>query len=93
MLASSGLMPAPYRERWAGRFDCLLADEDQDVTQAQYTWLRQFGARHGEVFVVGDDDQSVFSWRGAEIAFKRAMYGRAGVDLLRARMLPLPEIA
>ena len=60
-----------YRERWAGRFDCLLADEYQDVNQAQYTWLRLFGARHGEVFVVGDDDQSVFGFRGAEIAFIR----------------------
>ena len=60
-----------YRDRWAGRFDCLLADEYQDVNQAQYTWLRLFGAQHGEVFVVGDDDQSVFSWRGADVGFIR----------------------
>ncbi len=60
-----------YRERWSGRFDCLLADEYQDVNLAQYTSLRLFGTRHGEVFVVGDDDQSVFGFRGAEIAFIR----------------------
>ena len=60
-----------YRDRWSGRFDCLLADEYQDVNLVQYTWLRQFGARHGEVFVVGDDDQSVFGFRGAEITFIR----------------------
>ena len=60
-----------YRDRWAERFDCLLADEYQDVNQAQYTWLRLFGARHGEVFVVGDDDQSVFGWRSADVGFIR----------------------
>jgi len=65
------LRDTAYRERWSGRFDCLLADEYQDVNQAQYTWTRLFGARHGEVFVVGDDDQSVFGFRGAEIAFIR----------------------
>lgn len=67
--ATAMLRDAAYRERWSKRFDCLLADEYQDVNQAQYTWLRLFGARHGEVFVVGDDDQSVFGFRGAEIAF------------------------
>ena len=69
--AKAMLRDEAYRERWAGRFDCLLADEYQDVNQAQYTWLRLFGAHHGDVFVVGDDDQSVFSWRGAEITFIR----------------------
>jgi len=60
-----------YRGRWSGRFDCLLADEYQDVNQAQYTWLRLFGARHGEVFVVGDDDQAIFGFRSADLAFIR----------------------
>ena len=55
---------ATYRERWAGRFDCVLADEYQDVNYAQYSWIRLFSAKHGEIFVVGDDDQSVYSWRG-----------------------------
>ena len=50
---------ATYRERWAGRFDCVLADEYQDVNYAQYSWIRLFSAEHGEIFVVGDDDQSV----------------------------------
>ena len=54
-----------YRARWAGRFDCVLADEYQDVNHAQYTWLRLLCAEHGQVFVVGDDDQAVYSWRGA----------------------------
>jgi len=49
-----------YRERWAGRFDCVLADEYQDVNFAQYTWLRLLAIDHGRIFAVGDDDQSVF---------------------------------
>ena len=41
------------------------------MNQAQYTWLRLFGARHGEVFVVGDDDQAIFGFRSADLAFIR----------------------
>ncbi len=60
-----------YRARWAGRFDCVLADEYQDVNQAQYSWIRLLSAEHREVFVVGDDDQAVYSWRGADIQYIR----------------------
>ena len=61
-----------YRVRWAGRWDCLLADEYQDVNRAQYRWLRLLGADHGRVFVVGDDDQAVFGWRGSDLAYIRS---------------------
>ena len=60
-----------YRARWAGRFDCVLADEYQDVNYAQYTWIRLLAAGHGEVFVVGDDDQAVYGWRNADIRYIR----------------------
>jgi DNA helicase-2/ATP-dependent DNA helicase PcrA len=60
-----------YRRRWADRFDCILADEYQDVCYVQYAWLRFLAADHGEIFVVGDDDQSVYSFRGADITFIR----------------------
>jgi DNA helicase-2/ATP-dependent DNA helicase PcrA len=60
-----------YRRRWADRFDCILADEYQDVCYVQYAWLRLLAADHGEIFVVGDDDQSVYSFRGADITFIR----------------------
>ena len=46
-----------YRRRWTERFDCVLADEFQDVNHAQFTWLRLLAAEHGQIFVVGDDDQ------------------------------------
>ena len=60
-----------YHNRWAERFDAILADEYQDINAAQYNWIRLLAVRHGEVFAVGDDDQSVYSWRGAEITFIR----------------------
>ena len=60
-----------YRARWAGRFDCVLADEYQDVNQAQYSWIRLLCAEHREIFAVGDDDQAVYSWRGADIQYIR----------------------
>lgn len=60
-----------YRERWAGRFDRILADEYQDVNRSQYTWLRLLSAQHKEIFCVGDDDQSIFGWRGANIDYIR----------------------
>ena len=61
-----------YRQRWANRFDCLLADEYQDVNRAQYRWIRLLGGDHGRVFVVGDDDQAVYGWRGSDLAFIRS---------------------
>jgi DNA helicase-2/ATP-dependent DNA helicase PcrA len=60
-----------YRTRLAGQFDCILADEFQDVNFAQFTWLRLLAGAHGEIFVVGDDDQSVYGWRGADVGYIR----------------------
>jgi DNA helicase-2/ATP-dependent DNA helicase PcrA len=60
-----------YRRRWAGYFDAVLADEYQDVNYAQYTWLRLLAADHGRIFVVGDDDQSIYGWRDADISHIR----------------------
>src|SRR5271168_1872031 len=60
-----------YRERWAGRFDCVLADEYQDVNYAQYWWLKLLSMEHGRIFAVGDEDQSIFGWRGSDIKYIR----------------------
>ena len=60
-----------YRQRWAGRFDCILADEYQDVNYGQYTWLMLLARDHRRIFIVGDDDQSIFSFRGSDIRFIR----------------------
>ena len=78
---------AAYRQRWAGRFDSVLADEYQDVCAAQYSWLRLLSAGHGEIFVVGDDDQSVYGFRGADIQYIR----RFAHDFPQARQVRLEE--
>ena len=60
-----------YHLRWAGRFDAVLADEYQDVNRAQYSWVRLLASEHREIFAVGDDDQSIYGWRGAQIGYIR----------------------
>ncbi|MFL5338733.1 MAG: ATP-dependent helicase [Gemmataceae bacterium] len=49
-----------------GRWDHVLVDEFQDLDMAQYAIIRHLAARHRSLFGVGDDEQSIFSWRGAD---------------------------
>jgi DNA helicase-2/ATP-dependent DNA helicase PcrA len=52
---------------WRERFAFLMVDEFQDTNRAQYELIKALGSRHRNVFAVGDDDQSIYGWRGAEI--------------------------
>jgi len=52
---------------YQNRFQHILVDEFQDTNTIQYLWLRQLTGEHAFVMAVGDDDQSIYSWRGAKI--------------------------
>jgi DNA helicase II / ATP-dependent DNA helicase PcrA len=54
-------------EKWQDRYDHILVDEYQDTNRAQYVLLRYLAGSKQNLCVVGDDDQSVFSWRGADV--------------------------
>lgn len=53
--------------RYRDRFQFILVDEYQDTNRAQFQFIKMLGSAHGNVVVVGDDDQSIYGWRGADI--------------------------
>jgi DNA helicase II / ATP-dependent DNA helicase PcrA len=55
------------RESWQRRFPYVLVDEYQDTNRAQYDLVRLLSGPQGNLTVVGDEDQSIYSWRGADI--------------------------
>ncbi len=54
-------------EQYQERFQFILVDEYQDTNRAQYRFVELLAERHGNLMVVGDDDQSIYGWRGADI--------------------------
>src|SRR5437870_3784726 len=64
----------------AARWDYLLVDEFQDVNAVQYDFLKRLAAPHGNFFAVGDDEQSIFTWTGAD-PYVLVRFGRDyGID-------------
>ncbi|MBQ7307168.1 MAG: UvrD-helicase domain-containing protein, partial [Clostridia bacterium] len=54
------------REYYASKFQYILVDEFQDTNEIQYKLLKILQSKHHNIFVVGDEDQSIYSWRGAD---------------------------
>ncbi len=55
------------RKKWSGRYQYVLIDEYQDTNHAQFLLSKLLAQGHEQICVVGDEDQSIYSWRGAEI--------------------------
>ncbi|MGH8564626.1 MAG: DNA helicase II [Gammaproteobacteria bacterium] len=71
-------------DHYRRRFRFVLVDEFQDTNALQYTWLKQLVGDSGTLFAVGDDDQSIYSWRGARVEHMlRFQRDFAGSRLLR----------
>jgi DNA helicase II / ATP-dependent DNA helicase PcrA len=61
----------PLREHYVARFKFILVDEFQDTNRLQYKWIKLLAGGVNAVFAVGDDDQSIYAFRGAEAANMR----------------------
>src|SRR5688572_17727064 len=69
MLRSYELLQAndPIREHYQRRFRHILIDEFQDTNKLQYAWIKMLAGPQSSVFAVGDDDQSIYAFRGARV--------------------------
>ncbi|KTS34106.1 DNA helicase II [Pantoea dispersa] len=69
-----------YRER----FSNILVDEFQDTNNIQYAWIRMLAGESGRVIIVGDDDQSIYGWRGAQVEnIQRFLQDFPGAETIR----------
>lgn len=58
----------PLLRHYRQRFSHILVDEFQDTNRIQYAWIRVLAGQENYVMIVGDDDQSIYGWRGAQVA-------------------------
>ncbi|MCW5662772.1 MAG: UvrD-helicase domain-containing protein [Piscinibacter sp.] len=71
---------AALREHYQRRFRHILVDEFQDTNKLQYAWLKMFAGAQAAVFAVGDDDQSIYAFRGAQVGNMSAFEREFRVD-------------
>ena len=60
-------MNSDVLSKWQSKITHILIDEYQDTNTAQYLWIRLLCSKHNNICCVGDDDQSIYGWRGAEV--------------------------
>ncbi|GGX86814.1 UvrD-helicase domain-containing protein [Vogesella alkaliphila] len=71
---------AALSEHYRNRFRFVLVDEFQDTNRLQYAWLKLLAGPDNALFAVGDDDQSIYAFRGAEVGNMRALLSDYGVS-------------
>ena len=75
------------REKWARRMQYVMVDEFQDVSARQYKIARLLASMHGNLFIVGDPDQTIYSWRGSHMK----LFLDFDKEYLQARTVALSE--
>ncbi|WP_410772163.1 ATP-dependent helicase [Fontibacillus sp. BL9] len=82
-------------EKYQGKYDYILTDESQDTSLVQHAMIEKLARQHGNLCVVADDDQSIYSWRGAEpsylLNFREAFPG-AAILFMEQNYRSTPEI-
>ncbi len=74
----------PVQQHYQQKFRHVLVDEFQDTNTLQYLWLKVLCGSHGRIFAVGDDDQSIYGWRGAKIEnLHKLTQDFAGTEIVR----------
>ncbi len=73
----------PLRQHYKQRFSHVLVDEFQDTNEVQYRWLQTLAGPNTALFAVGDDDQSIYAWRGARVENLQDFSRLPGVELVR----------
>ncbi|GHV37710.1 DNA helicase [Synergistales bacterium] len=83
------------RQKWQSRMQYVMVDEFQDVSERQYKIARVLSGRHGNLFIVGDPDQTIYSWRGSHVRLFlnfHKKYKSAKTILLSVNYRSTPEI-
>ena len=79
------------REHYRRRFSHILVDEFQDTNALQYRWLRQLAGSDTALFAVGDDDQSIYAFRGANIANMQHFERDFGTPSMPVKLIKLEQ--
>ncbi len=87
LLAGSDALRGHYQRR----FSHLLVDEFQDTNTLQYKWLRMLAGPHTAVFAVGDDDQSIYAFRGAKVANMQQFEREFGTPANPVKLIKLEQ--